>query len=258
MTTELGQTATLEIRTPEGVVFALPLAGPVTRSLALMIDLLLVVMITWVVSVALVLWVLVSPEWALALQALAFFTVQTLYAMVFEWWWRGQTVGKRVMGLRVVDDRGLGLRPGQVVVRNLLRAVDSLPVCYLVGGVAVVLSRHCQRLGDLAAGTVVIRSQPVRSVRIEALLAGQFNSFRQFPLIEARLRQKASAEEAGLALSALLRRDEIEPERRLRVFRELASHYRELAPFPLEATDGLTDEQYLRNVVETLFRKRGN
>jgi uncharacterized RDD family membrane protein YckC len=223
-----------------------------------MIDLLAILLITWVLSMLLVLWVIVSPTWALALQALAFFLVQTLYAMVFEWCWRGRTLGKRAMGLRVIDERGLALRPGQVVIRNLLRAVDWLPACYLVGGAAVWLTRHCQRLGDLAAGTVVIRTQPVRSVRIEALLAGEFNSFRQYPVIEARLRQKASADDAGLALSALLRRDELEPACRLRVFRELVMHYRELAPFPLEATEGLTDEQYLRNVAETLFRRRGS
>jgi uncharacterized RDD family membrane protein YckC len=254
--TTLGQTATLEIRTPEGVVFALPLAGPISRSLALVMDLLVVMAITWAVSILMVLWAIVSPGWAGAMQALVFFTVQAMYPMALEWLWRGQTVGKRVMKLRVVDDRGLGLRPGQVVIRNLLRAVDSLPLFYMIGGICMVFSRHCQRLGDLAAGTVVVRTQPVRSPRLEGLLAGQYNSFRQHPLLEARLRQKTSPEEAGLALSALLRRDALEPVHRLRVFGELAAHYREMAPFPPEATEGLTDEQYLRNVVETLFRRR--
>ena len=237
-------------------MFALPLAGPVSRSLALMMDFLVVMAITWAVSVLVVLWVS-SRRNGRCHAGARLFHGPDAYSMALEWLWRGQTVGKRVMKLRVVDDRGLGLRPGQVVIRNLLRVVDSLPLFYLIGGMCMVFSRHCQRLGDLAAGTVVVRTQPVRSPRLEGLLAGQYNSFRQHPLLEARLRQKTSPEEAGLALSALLRRDALEPVHRLRVFGELAAHYREMAPFPPEATEGLTDEQYLRNVVETLFRKRG-
>lgn len=254
----LGKTTTLEIRTPEGVVFSLPLAGPVSRAIAITLDYFVVLGLAWACNTLLLLVAIVSPAWALALPVLVFFAVQMFYGMLCEWFWRGQTVGKRVMGIRVVDDRGLGLRPGQVVVRNILRAVDSLPLFYLVGGVAMVFSRHCQRLGDLAAGTVVVRSVPVREPRLEALLAGEYNSFRQHPMVEAQLRQKASPEEAGLALSALLRRNDLEPEQRLRVFSEIASHFRGVASFPEEITVALTDEQYVRNVVDTLFRKRGS
>jgi len=251
-------TTTLDIRTPEGVVFALPLAGPATRAAAVGIDMVVVMIGAWLVSMLSLLLAVVSPEWAAALPALIFFVVQMFYGMALEWLWRGQTVGKRVMRLRVVDDRGLTLRPSQVVVRNVLRLVDSLPVFYLVGGVSMVFTRHCQRLGDLAAGTVVVRQVPVREPRLEGVLAGQYNSFREHPLIEARLRQRATPELAGLALGALLRRDELEPSARLRVFSRITDHFRSLAVFPSETTAGLTDEQYLRNVVETVFRKRSS
>jgi uncharacterized RDD family membrane protein YckC len=251
-------TTTLDIRTPEGVVFSLPLAGPVTRATAMAIDFAVVSLVTWLLSTLAVLVALVSPGWAIALPALLFFVVQVLYGMVLEGFWRGQTLGKRVMGLRVMDDRGLSLRPGQVVVRNLLRLFDSLPIFYPVGGVSMVLTRHCQRLGDLAAGTVVVRPATVREPRLEGVLAGQYNSFRQHPLIEARLRQQTTPELAGLALSALLRRDELEPAARLRVYAQMADHFRSQVAFPTETIVGLTDEQYLRNVVETVFRKRGS
>ena len=250
-------TTTLDIRTPEGVVFSLPLAGPASRASALAIDFLVVMALTWVLSTLSLLVAMVSAEWAVALPALVFFLVHTLYNMVLEGVWRGQTVGKRVLGLRVVDARGLTLRPGQVVVRNLLRLVDIMPAFYLVGGASMALTRHCQRLGDMAAGTVVVRRSAVREPRLEGLLAGQYNSFRRHPLIEARLRQRTTPEVAALALSALLRRDELESAARLRVYAALAGHFRELASFPAETTAGLSDEQYLRNVVETVYRRRG-
>ena len=78
-----------------------------------------------------------------------------------EWYWRGQTVGKRVLKLRVMDEQALRLEFSQIVVRNLLRFVDFLPGLYLVGGTACVLSRRFQRLGDLAANTIVVRNPEV-------------------------------------------------------------------------------------------------
>jgi len=250
-------TTTLDIRTPEGVEFSLPLAGPASRAAALTIDFVVVLAVTWGLSTLSVLVTLISPEWAAALPALIFFLVHMTYSMVLEGWWRGQTVGKRALGLRVVDARGLTLQPGQVVMRNLLRLVDILPAFYTVGGAAMVLTRHCQRLGDLAAGTVVVRRTSVREPRLDAVLAGPYNSFRHHPLVEARLRQRTTPELAALALSALMRRDALEPSARLRVFAALAAHFRELASFPAGATAGLSDEQYLRNVVETVYRRRG-
>ncbi|MGI8605069.1 MAG: RDD family protein [Verrucomicrobiales bacterium] len=252
----LGQTTTLDIVTPEGVRFALPLAGPVTRSLAWFIDFLVIVLLDWVASLVMLPLVAVSVAWGAAFQVLVFFLITSLYGVGLEWCWRGQTVGKRVLKLRVMDERGLGLSLAQVVVRNILRAVDSLPLFYVVGGAAMVLTRHCQRLGDLAAGTVVVRTPTFREPRIEGLLAGQYNSFHDHPLTEAQLRQRASPAEAQLVLSALLRRDELTPENRLKVFRELASHFRALAVFPPAVTTPLGDEQYLRNVADSLFRKR--
>ncbi len=72
----------------------------------------------------------------------------------------------------------------------------------------------------------------------------------------ARLRQKISPEVAAVALQALLRRQALEPESRLVLFKELATHFRAKAEFPAEATDGLADEQFLRNVVDVIYRTR--
>ena len=244
----------LKIRTPEGIVFAYPLAGPVARCMAWGIDLVAIVAVSQGVSMACVLAGAVSPDLARALSTLSYFVVSIGYGVAAEWGWRGQTVGKRMLRLRVMDAGGLRLQFHQVLMRNLLRFADLLPGCYLVGGVACLLSRRAQRLGDLAANTIVVHQPVLAEPDLDQLLAGKFNSLRQHPHLEARLRQRVSPEEARLALQALVRRDELEPEARVRLFSELAEHFKSLVAFPPEAVEAVPDEQYVRNVVDGLFR----
>jgi len=251
-----GRARQLVIRTPEGVAFALALAGPIARFLAWLIDTLVTVALILVTVYLLLLLVVVSPSVALALVFLAVFVISFGYGIALEWWWRGRTIGKRVLGLRVVDEQGLRLTFPQVVLRNLLRVADMLPALYLVGGAACAVSRRSQRLGDLAAGTVVIRPPKTPAPEAVRAVAGPFNSFRRHPHLEARLRQRATRDAAEVALRALLRRDQLEPAARVALFGEIADHFRQLVSFPPEATGGLSDEQYVRNVVDSLFRAR--
>jgi hypothetical protein len=165
-------------------------------------------------------------------------------------------VGKRLLRLRVVDANGLRLQFSQVVLRNLLRFLDALPACYLVGGVTSLLNARAQRLGDLVAGTIVVRNPKTPEPDLDQLLAGKYNSLRDYPHLEARLRQRVSPGEARLALQSLLRRDRLESRARLELFEELAAHFRALVVFPPEAYEGITAEQYVRNVVDVLFRPR--
>jgi hypothetical protein len=117
-------------------------------------------------------------------------------------------------------------------------------------------SARSQRLGDLVAGTVVARTVKAAPPDVAGVLAGKFNSFRDHPHLEARLRQKVTPEEAQLALHALVRRDELETEGRVRLYEKLANLFREKVKFPDDAIFGMSDEQYIRNVVETVFRSR--
>jgi hypothetical protein len=148
----------------------------------------------------------------------------------------------------------LKLHFSQVAIRNLLRAVDMLPGFYLVGGLACLWSRRAQRLGDIAANTIVIRSPKLGEPDLDQLLAGKYNSLRAYPHLEARLRQRVSPGEAALAVQALVRRDQLEPAARVDLFAQLAAHFRSKVVFPAEALDGITDEQYVRNVVDVLYR----
>src|SRR5258708_2943362 len=147
------KTSALLIRTPEGIVFSQLLAGPVTRFLAWFIDLLCIWALLTPLGWAVMLFIIVSPDVAGAFYTLGYFVVSVGYGIVCEWFWRGQTVGKRLFRLRVMDAEGLRLQFGQVVMRNLLRFVDALPAFYFVGGVTSCLNSRCQRLGDLAANT---------------------------------------------------------------------------------------------------------
>jgi uncharacterized RDD family membrane protein YckC len=199
---------------------------------------------------------IVSTDAARAVTILVFFVVQIGYSIAAEWFWHGQTLGKRLLRLRVMDAQGLRLHPSQVVIRNLLRFLDALPAFYLLGGMFCLFSCRAQRLGDLAASTIVVRTAPVEQPDLEQLLRGQFNSLLAHPHLAARLRQRVLPEEASLALRALLRREEFEPQSRVGFFEELASHFKKIVEFPEEATDGISDEQYVRNVVDVVYRGR--
>jgi uncharacterized RDD family membrane protein YckC len=247
------RTNTLLLRTPEGLVFSLPLAGPVSRFLAWGVDVGCIITASSVIEQ--ILGLFGNAGFAKATYVIAYFVISIGYGITLEWYWRGQTIGKRVLKLRVMDEHALRLEFGQVVVRNLLRFVDLLPGLYLVGGTACVLSRRFQRLGDLAANTIVVRNQEVPQPNLEQLLGGKFNSLLDYRHLAARLRQRTSPQAAAVALEALLRRDELEPQARLQLFAGLADHFRSLVEFPLEAIEQLSDEQYVRNVVEILYRR---
>lgn len=248
----------LVIETPEGVDFSYELASPVTRAVAWIIDLAAIGVLTkgtdklceWLAHL--------NRDWADGLAVILYFVISVGYAIVLEWRWRGQTLGKRVLGLRVVDAQGLRLQLSQVVLRNLLRLVDMLPVAYLVGGIASFASRNCQRLGDLAAGTIVARERNAPDADMEELAPAKYNSLAAFPHLTARLRSLVRPEAVSMAVEAVARRDAYEPLARIELFRELADYFRGLVQFPEAAAEGLTDEQYVRSVLRVVYGTRSN
>lgn len=242
------------IRTPEGIEFSLQPAGPVPRSMAWLTDMLCIGVITMVIGYLVALLAIFSLGLSMAIRTVLFFAVQIGYGIFCEWFFRGQTIGKRLMRLRVVDVQGLRLRFDQVVLRNLLRIADMLPGFYMVGGLVSWFNRRGQRLGDIASNTMVIRQARVTEPNLDQIMAGKFNSLKEHPHLAARLRQRISPKEASLALQAILRREEMEPLARIALFDELAEYLQTLTEFPPEATDGLTSEQYVRNVVDLVYR----
>jgi uncharacterized membrane protein SpoIIM required for sporulation/uncharacterized RDD family membrane protein YckC len=160
------------IETPELVEVTYTVAGVGSRLLAGLVDLVLAALLVAAVSflalaaasamrrfgVA-----LVAGPWFFAVWVLTVFGVAWGYGVLFEVLGDGRTPGKRLLGLRVVMDGGYSVTLGASAVRNLLRVVDAQPIpLYVVGLVGVVASRRGRRLGDVVAGTVVVRERTVR------------------------------------------------------------------------------------------------
>jgi uncharacterized RDD family membrane protein YckC len=235
-------------------MFQLTLAGPVTRFLAFVIDLGAIGVASSLFALVLRLFAILNVDAIGAIVTLEYFLVSVGYSIALEWLWRGQTIGKRVLKLRVVDAEGLRLTPAQIIIRNLLRFADILPLFYVVGGICCLCTRKYQRLGDIAASTVVVHLVPEKIPDLDLLLSGVYNSLRSYPHLAARLRQSVQPAEARVALEAIVRRDELEAGPRVKLFQELGAHFQSIIAFPPESLDGLTDEQYVRNIVDLLYR----
>jgi uncharacterized RDD family membrane protein YckC len=246
----------IEIETGDGVTFTLPLGGPVSRFLALAVDWAIVGTAIYFLSIIFSFIPKVADDAKSGILTVTFFVLSIGYGITLEWRWGGRTLGKRVLGLRVADMTGLRLTFSQVLIRNLLRAVDSLPAFYLVGGTVMIASSRMQRLGDLAAGTIVLSTREVPLPQLPPGTETRVNSLKPYRALAARLRQKADPAATRVALEALKRRDTLDAEARLALFAEIAAGFRTLVEFPEEATLHLTDEQYLWNVVEILYDRR--
>jgi uncharacterized RDD family membrane protein YckC len=229
----------------------------VARFLAWIVDFACISAIMVAINMGIQLTQLVSLDFARAAAIISYFVVSIGYGILCEWYYKGQTFGKRLMSVRVMDIQGLRLQFSQIVIRNLLRFIDSLPVGYLVGGLSCLLSPKSQRLGDLAANTIVTREPRISRPDLEQLLSHKYNSLRDYPRLVARLRHHTSPHEANIALQALLRRDELDPNARVELFGQIAAHFKKITPFPQEVVDGITDEQIVRNIVDALMQTSG-
>ena len=254
MTTD--RTHLLRVRTPEGVAFTVRLASPVLRAVAFLTDWAVISAAWSVIAIVLGLLHLLSRDVAGLVLTVGYFLFSQGYSIATEWLWRGQTVGKRLMRLRVVDARGLRLSFAQIVLRNLLRFVDGLPLFYLVGGLVALFNRRAQRLGDLAADTLVVWEPAEPQPDFTALRGDKYNSLREHMAVVVRLRQAVSPAEARAVWAAVARRDQFDSEARVRLFGELAGFLRGVAAAPAEVTEGVSDEQFVRNVVDVLYVNR--
>jgi uncharacterized RDD family membrane protein YckC len=147
----------ITIATPEGVAIEVVLAGLGSRFLARLLDTL--VQVFAIFALVLVMASVGDSGIVLAFGLVLVFLVVFAYDVAFEVLNHGRTIGKLVAGIRVVGDSGEPVRFLASAIRNIVRIVDFLPLFYLIGSVSIVATRHDQRLGDLAAGTVVARDR---------------------------------------------------------------------------------------------------
>jgi len=210
--------------TPEAVFVTLDVAGLGSRMIAAVID--ISIQAAVVIGASLIFFqALSAPERGvssgpLIVYLVVLFVMTWGYYPLFEGLWNGRTPGKRLQRIRVIRADGQPVTMGPVLVRNLVRLVDWLPGSYGVGVVCMVVTRRAQRLGDLAAGTIVIRERLLPSPspltlppHVESAEAGPDTSTvteREYALIRAFLQ----------------RRESLTPESRGRLATELATAFR--------------------------------
>lgn len=153
----------LNIDTPELVAIEMPLAGVGSRFIALLIDtliwgagLIVVGLILWAFQPALKEFSGLSYQWAVAIFTLTVFLLNWGYFTLFEAFWHGRTPGKRIARIRVIQKSGRAIGIFESMARNFIRYVDQIPFFYAIGVITVFATKQHQRLGDLAAGTLVV------------------------------------------------------------------------------------------------------
>ncbi len=221
---------------PEKVEIRYEIAGLGSRALAAVLDDLLVLLINAVVLLTLTLLEdtlrvvsglinLIGEGWALA--SLIFFAYISWFAyyILFEIWWNGQTPAKRAFGLRVIRLDGTPATPGAILTRELVRLVDALPLCllgYNVAGLVAFFNPYGQRLGDMLAGTFVIKERRVELPTLQSLSA---MGAREHPLESYVPTVLAMSASEYRALRAFLeRREQFPPDVREQLASELYQH----------------------------------
>jgi uncharacterized RDD family membrane protein YckC len=219
--------AAVRVMTPERIVFDYPLGGPFRRVTAYLVDLcLLALLVVGAASLSLLLSLGAASGLGPAL--VAYFLLSWGYGAFCEGVFNGQTPGKRALRLRVVSVRGVPITGAQAVLRNLVGTVDGIvPFFFMLGLTSMLLSRRFQRLGDLAAGTIVIVEQ--RRPRLGLPRIGEARVRAAVDRLPMRI---AAGSNLARALSDYVRR-------RHRFGRDLREEIAEPLAAPLRARFGL-------------------
>lgn len=204
------------VLTPEYVQFNFVLAGLYSRFLAWLLDGLIVLVASMLLMVGISLVMVAFPGFASALAIVVYFLVDWGYAITLETAWSGQTIGKRALGLRVIQESGVRIGFYQAVLRNLARPFDRLPFLYLVGGTAALFSRSHQRLGDMLAGTIVVRDRKLALPSSLSQPEGETTLLSDPQFIARAL--KLPGDDQEVIFNAAIRREELGMEARLKLF----------------------------------------
>ena len=197
MSTAVASEDVLIIETPERVPLHFALASIGNRFLACAIDHAIQVLTVVLMIIAFMTLanysslgdkLAAAPKWVYAVLIVILFLIVSGYFAFFEWLWRGQTPGKRWLKLRVIREDGRPVTFWEATVRNLLRTFDMMPTpFYSVGLISVFVSGIDQRVGDLVAGTVVVREREAEAPAFDQVFAAPVSDAalrRAFPPVD--------------------------------------------------------------------------
>ena len=225
----------VEVETPEQIALSYSVAGIGSRGTAAAIDTLICIGTLMVLALLMGLaasyaglkFAKLSPSaaWIMAAYVIAQFVVAWGYYVVFEGVWDGQTPGKRIMKLRVVRDGGFSVTFGASAVRNLLRVIDAIGV-YLVAIIVALMNDSRKRLGDIVAGTFVIKEERTQARSVPLQLA---------PTHSHNLFARLSDDEYSVLDRYMERRSTLDPARRDAIVTQLAVRFASYLPSAAEA-----------------------
>jgi uncharacterized RDD family membrane protein YckC len=171
-----------------------------------------------------------APQWVAAILLLFYFLLYFGYFALFEIIWNGQTPGKRWTKLRVIKDSGRPLTPAESIGRNLMRIVDWMPGFYAIGIVSALLTKENKRLGDLLAGSLVVRETSFSDLRP----TWQSPQTPAGPILAPLGSIRLSADKCALIESFLNRRYDLEPNVRYRMAEDILRRLRPKLTLPTE------------------------
>ena len=244
----------LDIQTPENVTFGYQVAGIGSRFLATLIDTLIVILlqVVVIVSIILILNALNLPlfgsevsAWVYAVLGMIAFIFYWGYYIFFEIFWNGQSPGKRRVSIRVIRTDGTPITLSESLIRNLTRAVDFLPAAYGIGIITMFIDKQSRRLGDLAAGTIVVHDRA--PISIQSLSVKRSVNLRMQSLTKISLDgfpiERLTDNDLSLIEDFLIRRDQLTHRESLAIQILNTLHQRLGLPMPtisrLEAEDTL-------------------
>ena len=243
------------IETPEHVTLSYEVAGPSSRMVAAFLDHLIIALtIAAVVLLAVSLQVTIAQSMSVAIAIIVGgpLLLVVVYFTIFEVSWSGQTPGKRAAGLRVMRDDGTPVSLLDVLIRNTVRIVDFLPYLYFVGGTVSFFQRHGKRLGDLAAGTVVVKLRETSLTEVGDRPDRAEGAAEALGSVARSAARSLTAAELSSIRRFLDRRSEFDRDVRSRLAREMLSAVADKLPAEAIATG----EQNPEAVLEAVARAR--
>jgi uncharacterized RDD family membrane protein YckC len=229
-----------QVWSPEHVLIDLLPAGLGIRSAAFLIDAVLILGAVALVNQA---GALLPQSVRGVLSITGGFGLIWGYHTFFEIRWNGQTPGKRILGIRVVDAHGLPVNVAQSLIRNVVRVLDFLPAGG-IGFLSAMFDPAHRRLGDRVADTLVVKESQPEIPAIEALAARRFNSLRT-PRVQRYVAHRIGVEARELLYSVCLRAPGLSEKARYDLFEEIGAWYR--AELGIE-DPGLTGESIVRGL----------